>query len=345
MMARMPEVVRYSGAARILVLSVPHCSWRNALLAKASHGVDRLVKPKSSHYSFKRFRVYFVRCLHRYYYRSPIMLVSLPSSQPCDNRLLDLLSTDEYRPLAPYLEKVDLNIKDTIGERGQPIQYIFFPCTAVLSVLNLMLDGQAVEVGTIGNEGFYGIDVLIGSDLATDTSICQIKGKALRMPVADFKRAVDGNTPLRRVTQRFLQAYLSMVSQSVACNRLHTIEARFARWVLMTHDRVLGNDFYLTQEFMASMLGVHRPSISLVAGAFQQAGMIRYSRGHMTILKRDALEEICCECYDIVNKQYERTVGLLRGGRLEVTTVLPAFFITLLRGGPLHAGQRLAMLP
>jgi CRP-like cAMP-binding protein len=242
------------------------------------------------------------------------MLVSVPSPQPCDNRLLDLLSTDDYHPLAPYLEKVDLNIKETIAERNQPIHYIYFPCTAVLSVLNLMLDGQMVEVGTIGNEGFSGIDVLIGSDSASETTICQIEGRALRMTVANFKRAIDGNTPLRRVTLRFLQAYLSMVSQSVACNRLHTIEARFARWILMTHDRVMGDDFFLTQEFLAGMLGVHRPSISLVAGAFQQAGMIRYTRGHMTILKRDALEEICCECYDIVNKQYERTVGLLREG-------------------------------
>jgi hypothetical protein len=103
------------------------------------------------------------------------MLVSVPSPQPCDNRLLDLLSTDDYHPLAPYLEKVDLNIKETIAERGQPIHYIYFPCTAVLSVLNQMLDGQMVEVGTIGNEGFSGIDVLIGSDSATETTICQIK--------------------------------------------------------------------------------------------------------------------------------------------------------------------------
>ena len=240
------------------------------------------------------------------------MLTSVPSSQPCDNRLLALLSAQDYHALASHLELVPLDIKETIAERGQPIRYIYFPCTAVLSVLALMLDGQAVEVGTIGNEGFSGIDVLVDSDLATETFICQIKGKALRMPVADFKRAIDGNTPLRRVTLRYLQAYLSLVSQSVACNRLHHVEARFARWVLMTHDRVLGEEFYLTQEFLASMLGVHRPTISLVAGAFQQAGMIRYNRGHMTILQRQALEDVCCECYDIVNKQFERTLGTLQ---------------------------------
>ncbi|HEX8885036.1 MAG TPA: Crp/Fnr family transcriptional regulator [Noviherbaspirillum sp.] len=243
------------------------------------------------------------------------MLTSVPSSQPCDNRLLALLSAQDYHVLAPHLELVTLDIKETIAERGQPIHYIYFPCTTVLSVLALTLNGQAVEVGTIGNEGFSGIDVLVGSDLATETTICQIRGKALRMPMADFKRAIDGNTPLRQVTLRYLQAYLSLVSQSVVCNRLHHVEPRFARWVLMTHDRVLGDDFYLTQEFLADMLGVHRPTVSLVAGAFQQAGMIRYNRGHMTILQREALEDLCCECYDIVNKQFERILGKVEKGQ------------------------------
>jgi CRP-like cAMP-binding protein len=210
---------------------------------------------------------------------------------------------------------VDLPIKQVLGERDESISYIYFPCTAVLSVLSQMLDGQMVEVGTIGNEGFYGIDVLIGGNLAIETTLCQVPGKALRMPVADFKRAIDGNTPLRQVAQRYLQAYLSQVSQSVACNRLHNIEARFARWILMTHDRVLGDEFYLTQEFLADMLGVQRPSVSIVAGAFQEAGTIQYHRGHMTILKREALEQACCECYGIVNRQYERTIGSFRGKR------------------------------
>jgi CRP-like cAMP-binding protein len=247
--------------------------------------------------------------------RSRIMLTSVPSSHSCDNRLLALLSAQDYQALAPYLEEVTLDIKETIAERGQPVRHVYFPCTAVLSVLALMLDGQAVEVGTIGNEGFYGIDVLVESDLGTETSICQIKGKALRMSTVDFKKAIDGDTPLRRVTLRYLQAYLSLVSQSVACNRLHTVEARFARWVLMTHDRVLGDTFFLTQEFLASMLGVHRPTISLVAGAFQQAGMLSYNRGYMSILQRQALEDVCCECYDIVNKQFERTIGTVNKRR------------------------------
>jgi CRP-like cAMP-binding protein len=239
------------------------------------------------------------------------MSVFIDSPNSCGNGLLDLLSADEYRSLAPHLEPLELSIKDIIGERDQPVSYIYFPCTAVLSVLNQMRDGGTAEVGTIGREGFYGIDVLIGGHLAIETTICQIAGTALRMPVAEFRRAIEGETPLRRVTQCYLQTYISQISQSVACNRLHNIQERFARWVLMTHDRVAGDEFHLTQQFLAAMLGTHRPSVSLVARSFQQAGMIRYTRGNMQILDRDALEQACCECYALVNKQYERIVGTL----------------------------------
>lgn len=235
----------------------------------------------------------------------------ISSAQPCVNRLLSQISGEnDYAMLLPELETVNVNFQQIVGERNEPIAYVYFPCSSVLSVVTRMLDGQIVEVGTIGNEGFYGIDILIGGDLATDTTICQIAGKALRMPVRSYKKAIEGDTALRRICQRYLQAYLSLVSQSVACNRLHTIEARFARWILMTHDRVLGDEFYLTQEFLAAMLGVHRPSVSLVAGSFQQAGCIHYNRGKMTILNRKAIEDITCECYDTVNKQFERVIGL-----------------------------------
>jgi hypothetical protein len=237
------------------------------------------------------------------------MPVYISSTHLCSNRLVDLLSADDYHTLAPYLDSVELSVKHVVGERDRPVPYIYFPCTAVLSLLNQMLDGETAEVGNIGNEGFYSINVLVGANSALETTICQIPGKALRMSVADYRGAVEGNTSLRRVIQRYLQAYLSQISQSVACNRLHNIEERFARWVLMTHDRVPGKEFHLTQEFLAVRLGVHRPSVNVIAGAFQQAGMIRYNRGHMTLLKREALEVACCECYDIVNKQYERTVG------------------------------------
>ncbi len=228
------------------------------------------------------------------------------------NRLLALLPLAEYQRLLPRLEMVDINFKDVVFERNKPIEYVYFPCTSVFSVLSFAKDGAAVEVGTIGNEGFGGIDILIGGKLATDTTICQVTGSSLRMRTGDFQEAINGDTPLRNVTQRFLRAFLSQVSQSVLCNRLHTIEERFARWVLMTHDRVPGNEFHLTQEFLADMLGVQRPSVSVVAGAFQQAGLIKYSRGNMTILNRAGLEGTACECYANVCEQFNRLLDVNR---------------------------------
>lgn len=224
------------------------------------------------------------------------------------NRLLASLDPQEYKALAPELTRVRLRQKEALGERGKPATHVFFPCGSVFSVLAYMHSGAAVEVGTIGREGFFGLELLLGEKTWTETTVCQVEGDSLRMSAAAFRAATVGDTPLRRAAQRYLVCYMSLVAQSVACNRLHNIEERFARWVLMTHDRVDGDQFYLTQEFIADMLGVHRPSVSLVAGAFQQAGYLRYSRGRMTILDRAGLESASCECYQSTAQQF---AGLL----------------------------------
>ncbi|HEX8611745.1 MAG TPA: Crp/Fnr family transcriptional regulator [Telluria sp.] len=222
------------------------------------------------------------------------------------NELLASLGPRAWAELAPALTRVHLPRKEVVGEREQEASHVYFPCGAVLSVLAYMQSGAAVEVGTIGKEGFFGLELLVGSTHWTETTVCQVEGDSLRMPARAFLEAVAGETPLRRITQRYLVAYLSNVSQSVACNRLHNIEERFARWVLMTHDRVDGDQFFLTQEYIADMLGTHRPSVSLVAGAFQQAGYIKYSRGWMTILNRAGLEEASCECYEASARQFAK---------------------------------------
>jgi CRP-like cAMP-binding protein len=237
------------------------------------------------------------------------MAPSFHAGRQRGNLLLDTLSDDEYRELAGCLQPVDVRATDVTGQRGAPLTHVYFPFTSVFSVLASLSDGSAVEVGTIGREGFVGIETLVEGEQWTETTICQIEGRSLRMSIADFRKAIDGNTSLRRIAQRYLLIYLGLVSQSVACNRLHTIEARFARWILMTHDRVEGNEFNLTQEFLAYMLGVQRPSVSLVARAFQQAGLIRYHRGHMEILDRSGLEHACCECYAIVKEQFDQLPG------------------------------------
>lgn len=237
------------------------------------------------------------------------MSVPTPSADPSKNRLLSMLSSEDYQLLQPHLKLVHMDFKQVLFERNNPIDYVYFPVSSVFSILSIMHDGTAVEVATVGNDGFAGIDVLIGADVATDTTICQVAGESFSMRASAFRNAVTNDTPLRRIAQRYLQLYLSQVSQSVACNRLHTIEERFARWVLMTHDRVGRDAFHLTHEFLADMLGVHRPSVSLVASAFQQAGMIKYARGNLTILDRAGLENTSCECYAVVKKQVERLLG------------------------------------
>jgi CRP-like cAMP-binding protein len=231
------------------------------------------------------------------------------SPNECSNFLLSQLPENEYQRLKPHLELMASPFKSVFYQRDQPIEYAYFPLTGEHSVLAVMEDGGAVEVGTVGYEGFSTVEILTGSDRALETVICQIPGETLKIPRSRFMEAIEGDTALRRLTYRYFQAYLALVSQSVACNRLHTTEERFARWLLMNHDRVTGDDIHITQEFLADMLGVHRPSVSLIARAFQQLGLIRYSRGVVTVLDRDGLEAASCECYAAVKRQFERALG------------------------------------
>ena len=240
--------------------------------------------------------------------------MDIPTSpDACANQLLARLSASEYSNLYPYLEWTPCALKSTFYQRDQPIDHVHFPLSGEHSVLAIMENGTAVEVGTVGNEGFSPVDILTGSEQSLETVTCQIAGEALKMPIAPFMAAIEGNTGLRNLVFRYLRAYIAQVSQSVACNRLHTIEERFAKWLLMNHDRVPGDEIHITQEFLADMLGVHRPSVSLIARQFQQLGLIRYSRGLVTILDRPAIEDASCECYGVVRKQFERSLGLKVG--------------------------------
>ncbi|WP_019139754.1 Crp/Fnr family transcriptional regulator [Noviherbaspirillum massiliense] len=231
------------------------------------------------------------------------------SAQECANHLLSRLPEQEYQALKPHLTWVPTPLRMVLFERDKKIEYVYFPLSGAHSVLSIMEGGAMVEVGNFGNEGFSTVEILTGSELAIETTICQIPGESLRMDAAKFREILNGENELRRLVYRYLQAYLAQVSQSVACNRLHSTEERFARWILMSHDRAPGDEFQLTQEFLADMLGVHRPSVSLVARTFQRAGLLKYNRGVVTILDRAGIEEACCECYGVVRKQFERTIG------------------------------------
>lgn len=241
------------------------------------------------------------------------MSVILPRAHQCQNQLLAKLPDEQYEQLLPVFDLVQTKVKDVLCQQGQAIEYVYFPCSGAQSCIMYMEDGTMVEVGTIGNESHTNVEVLVGATHATETIVCQIAGQSFRMKISDFREAIRSMPSLRHLAECCAQVYLAQVSQSVACNRLHSIEMRFARWLLVTHDRVEGNEFNLTQEFMAAMLGVRRPSISLVAGIFQHAGLIKYSRGHMRILDREKLEESSCECYAAVRQQYQRLFDMPRG--------------------------------
>lgn len=229
---------------------------------------------------------------------------------PGKNRLLSALPSDDFNLLEPHLERVELAVHDVIAEAGQPFTHAYFPETSVTSILNRMSDGSTVEVGTIGNEGMAGLAAYLEAEADHNKTICQVAGTALRVPVPALIAVANERRALRRLLNRFAQAYMIQVSQSAACNRLHSIEQRCARWLLMTHDRVDGAELiHLKQEFLAVMLGVRRAGVTIAAGALQDAGLIRYRRGGIRVLDREGLEAASCECYQIVREQFNRLLG------------------------------------
>jgi CRP-like cAMP-binding protein len=241
------------------------------------------------------------------------MSITLAQGRQSRNHLLAKVTDEQFRPLLPLFDLVEKKVKDVLVRQGDPIKYVYFPSTGAYSCIVYMEDGSGVEVATVGNEGFANVEMLFDATLSTETVVCQVSGTSLRISADDFRTVIAEARALGKILKCSGQAYLAQVSQSVACNRLHSTDIRFARWLLVTHDRVQGDEFEITQEFLAAMLGVHRPSVSVVAGLFQQAGIIRYTRGHMKILDRAKLEESACECYGVVRGQFERLLGVPRG--------------------------------
>lgn len=227
---------------------------------------------------------------------------------PVGNRLLAELPPDEYRRLMPYLEEYDSPHHEVYYQPNEPISHVYFPLSGVASLLTLDESGTGVEVATVGNEGMVGIPVFLTQDTTPGKALMQVPGAVLRMPVADFRREVVDvlGSCLQVLLQRYTHALMVQMAQGVACNRLHTIEQRAARWLLTTRDRVGGPTYPLTQEFLAQMLGVRRASVSEVASELQSLGLITYTRGIMTIRDSTGLEARACVCYRIVRDAYDR---------------------------------------
>jgi CRP-like cAMP-binding protein len=231
------------------------------------------------------------------------------SSNPRQNRLLAALPSEEYERFLPQLELVALDFKKILYQPNEPIEFVYFVLSGVVSLLTILNDDTVVEVATVGNEGFVGLPLFLGATQIPGQALSQIPGTAMQMRAEIFRREVTQETTLFVLLQRYTQALFNQVAQSAACNRIHTIEERFCRWILMTRDRVPGDTFPLTHEFLGQMLGVRRASVTEVAIRMQNAGLIRYKYGKMTVLDRQGLESASCECYQIVKREFERLVG------------------------------------
>jgi CRP-like cAMP-binding protein len=233
-----------------------------------------------------------------------------PATIPQGNRLLDSLSPAEEADLAPHLERVRLELRELLFEAGKRIDSVYFPITAVGSLLNLVEDTSGVEIATIGNEGLVGLSVSWGINTFNPREFvqCQVPGDALVMDAETFASKVAAGGELTWLVHRYTQAFVTQIGQQVACNGLHSIQERCARWMLLTQDRVGSDEFPLTQEFLAQMLGVRRPSVTVVAGILQQAGFIRFHRGRITVTDRRGLENSSCDCYRVLREVFDRLV-------------------------------------
>ncbi|MBA3779959.1 MAG: Crp/Fnr family transcriptional regulator [Chloroflexi bacterium] len=232
------------------------------------------------------------------------------------NRLLASISPADRLRLAPHLEPVSLRLGDVIYEPDAPLRHVYFPGSGLLSVVAAAEDGSEVEVSTIGREGVFGAHLALGDDVVPMRVVCQVPSVCLRLPSRVVVDEIDAGGELIPSMYAYIGVCMVEMAQSVACNRLHTADVRLARWLLTARDRLESDELPLTHEYLAIMLGVHRPRVTVAAGALQAAGLIQYRRGHIRITNGAALEEAACECYGIIRRAYERYEQLrLRGRR------------------------------
>lgn len=221
-----------------------------------------------------------------------------------ENRLLAVLPSEEYQLLKPSLEYVELSLGEILFEPPDLIRNVYFPTSAIISFLAELPDGDSVEVGLVGNEGLAGVDVILGVDTASKVATVQNAGWALKMAAPALKEAFNRGGKLQQYLLQYTHSLMSQISASVLCNVHHKIEGRLARWILMYHDRLDTDEFIMTHEFMANMLGIRRAGVSEVAKKLQSEGLINYNRGHFRILKRKDLEERACQCFVIIEEEF-----------------------------------------
>ena len=226
--------------------------------------------------------------------------------RPVGNWLLDALPLKDYERLLAELEPVTLVLGAVVYESGALMQHVYFPTTSHVSLLYTMLNGATAEMGLVGNEGVVGIALFMGGDTTPSRAVVQGGGNALRMRAKALQDEFRRGSEFQDLLLRYTQALITQISQTAVCNRLHSVEQRLCRWLLMTHDRTQRSELQMTQEFISHMLGVRREGVTHAAQKLQDAKYIRYLRGHIEILDRPGLEAHVCECYGVVRVKHDR---------------------------------------
>jgi CRP-like cAMP-binding protein len=235
--------------------------------------------------------------------------MAVSTGEPAENLLLARLPPEEMERLLPHLGRVSFSLGEVIYESGGRQSYIYFPTTAIISLLYLMENGSSAEIGLAGKEGLVGIALFMGGDTVPNRAVVQSAGGAFRMKSKVLQDEFSRGRVFQRLLLRYTQALMTQMSQTAVCNRLHTIEQQLCRWLLLSHDRLNSDELVMTQELIANMLGVRREGVTHAAGRLQEKGLISYVRGRITILDRGGLEGAVCECYKVVKDEYDRLLG------------------------------------
>jgi CRP-like cAMP-binding protein len=229
-----------------------------------------------------------------------------PPSDPRQNHLLAALPDAERQRWLPQLEAVELPLGEVLYESGTTLSHVYFPTTAIVSLLYVMESGASAEIAVVGNEGLVGISLFMGGGSTPSRAVVQSAGQGYRLEAAAMKEEFNRAGPAMHLLLRYTQALITQMAQTAVCNRHHSLDQQLCRWLLLSLDRLQGNELVMTQELIANMLGVRREGVTEGALKLQQAGIIRYARGRITVLDRAALEQRTCECYAVVKKEYDR---------------------------------------
>jgi CRP-like cAMP-binding protein len=231
---------------------------------------------------------------------------------PDQNHILAALPTEEIGSLAAHLELVEMRLGEILYEPGGQLQHAYFPTTAIVSLHYVTESGASAETAGVGNEGVVGISLFMGGDTTPSSAVVQTAGHGYRLERHLLKQEFNRGGLLHRLLLRYTQALITQMNQTAACNRHHSLEQQLCRWLLLTLDRLPSNELVMTQELVASMLGVRREGVTEAAGNLQRAGLIRYRRGHISVLERSGLESAACECYGVVKKELIRLLSDVR---------------------------------